>query len=723
MKRSRIGAAVAAFLAVALPSSAQTERFGEEISITEIEIPVQVLRGGDPVRGLTAQDFEVYDDGEEREIAGFRVIDLGRSVPSAPAQPGSTAATEVVEPEGRRVLLLFDLLFSRRHHLERSLQGAEEMLAHQLHPSDRVAVAYLTGGGANLLLGFSRDREEVATALGTLHAILEMRGDDARAGLERLALGSSGQAPPGGDGPARTRVAELAERFGAAAAVAMLGGADPETDPVRSGAFGSGDWLLAESYGDGEVQDDPVTAQFAEVNPFTISATLAADAELSAIRTLTLEMSRLATLLRDVPGQKHMLYFSEGFSPAILTSFTSGIRATALRYVEGLFESLRRGGWTLHAVDVGGVPNPFGEAGFSAEPLFYMAAESGGQLFENYNRIHQATARLMERTSVTYVLTIRPGDLPADGRLHRLEVRLKDRPWRTRVHHRPGYYAPKPASQRSPLERRLDRVDLVLGDQELDELGARSLAAALPASEGLVAVPVVIEIPGHELTADGAVELEVQVYAVDGQGGVQDLWLRNVRLDPAQAGQVRDRGGLRILGALAVPPGQYKLRIMVQDVRAGRLSLASRDLRAGGRDEVMPLDPVIVDRSGEWLELVSLPEGPGALAGHALAMGAAPVVPPVSPSVRSWQELELLVVVAESAPVQIAGRLLDADGRELPAAVRFVDRLPVAESSLSRYLGRVAVADLDPGRYRLEVRAARQGTHDVVRQVTFDVHE
>lgn len=733
MKRSRIGAAVPpALLALALaalPSFAQSGRFGEEISITEVEIPVQVLRDGEPVRGLTADDFEVYDDGVRREIAGFRVIDLGRSVSApAPSSPGETVASP--EPEGRRVLLLFDLLFSRRHHLERSLLGAQEMLARQLHPSDRVAVAYLTGGGANLLLGFSGDRDEIATALETLHAILDMRPEEARAGLARLAQARGGSAASTGDRatgkPTRTAVGELNDRFGAAAAVAMLGGASPEDDPVFSNTFGSGEWPVEGGVGDGEIQLDPVAQRTAPLDPFAIGASLAADAEASAIRTLTVEMGRLATLLRDVPGQKHMLYFSEGFSPSILNSFGSGIRALVLRYVEDLFESLRRGGWTLHAVDVGGIPSALAERGFSADALHYMAAESGGQLYENYNRIHQATAKLMERTSVTYVLTIRPGDLAANGRLHRLEVRLKDRLRGTRVLHRPGYYAPKPAAEKSVLERQLDTVEMVLGDRELDELGAKTLAGVLPAEDGLVPVPVVVEIPGQRLAlrGDRPLDLQVQVYAVDRHGGVQDLWLRRLRLDPTRVGDALAAGGLRVLGALAVPPGEYRLRILVEDRVAGRLSLSSRPLDATGGGDLLPLDPVIVDRSGAWLELVSLPDGPGASAGDVLALGAAPVVPQVSPVVHTWQDVELLVVVDEARPVELAGRLLDEEGRELPVPVRFLERLPVGDGSVSRYLGRVAAADLDPGRYRLEVRAQDvSGADAVARQVSFAVEE
>lgn len=723
------------------------DRFGEEISITEIEIPVQVLRRGEPVRGLSVDDFEVYDAGEPRPIVAFRVIDLSEgSLRTAPGEPGEALPAEP-EPEGRRILLMFDFLFSRRHHLERSLLGSREMLARQLHPSDRIAVAYLTGSGANLVLGFTRDREEVAAALDVVHALIDLRQEDARAAFVRLARmqGLASGPPPAAasqaaddgsrtSGPApRTRAAELNERFGAAAAVALLGGADPETDAARSATFGTSGFLGDATFDDGDAGRDPVVSSASFTDPFDIGRSLAAEGVSSTVKTLTQEMGRLATLLRDVPGQKHMLYFSEGFASNIINNFASGQRALVLRYVEDLFESLRRAGWTLHAVDVGGIPDAFGERGFDADSLHYMAAETGGQLFENYNRIHQATERLIERTSVTYVLTVRPpADLPANGHLRRLDVRVKDAPRGTRVLHRTGYYAPKPTSERSPLERQLDTVDLVLGHREVDQMGSAVLAGALPSEDGLIPVPVVVEVPGEAFRASGGrtVALQIQVYALDEQGGVQDVWLRRLDLERERMSEQLAHGGLRILGSLAVPPGEYRVRVMVRDLASNRMSLTTTPLSiAPGDGGLLPIDPVIVDRSGEWVEVVSLPAGAGGAVERAFSLAAGvapPVVPPVTPTVRSWQGAELLVVVADAAgEVDLTARLLDDQGREIEGSpVRFVDRLPGRDGAVSRYLALVATTDLVPGSYRVEVRASGDpGEPPSTRGVSFRVRE
>lgn len=727
---------------LAVPGAAHAQRFGEEISITEVEIPVHVLRRGEPVRGLTADDFEVFDDGEPREIIGFRVIDLTR-IEEAPGAAAGKDPIAALEAEGRRILLLFDFVFSRPHYLERSLLGTRDLLAEQLHPADRVGVAFLTGSGANLLLGFTRDRTELDAALGVVHSLLDRDDAAVRENVERLARAQGLPAgfAGGEDGETtarktarKTRPAVLTERFGSAAAAAMLGGGSGAlATPEGAHGFGTGVSGRDVSFDDGD-SSGPVAGRVSVTDPFQIGESLAAASETSAVRTLSLEIERVATLLRDVPGQKQMLYLSEGFSSNILNTFASGQRALVLRYLERMFESLRRAGWTLHAVDVEGIPAAFAGRGFDADALFYMANETGGQLFENYNRLHQATRELVERTSVTYVLTIRPGALPANGRLHRLEVRLKDPDRRTRVLHRTGYYAPKPPAARTALEQQLDTVDLLLGKREIEELDARVLAGTLPPADGLVPVPVVLEVPVGSLLEErltGSLDLELQLYAVDSRDGVQDLWLRRLRLDLDDVGETVARGGLRVLGGLALPPGDYRLRALVRDAATGRTSLSTTPLSVpadGGG--ILPLAPVVIDRSGDWLELVALPSGPGATPRDALSLGPTAVVPPVAPVVRRDDWLEFLVVTAGDGDVELSGRLLDSLGREVAASdsVAFIDRIEAEDAGLAqhltRHLGRAVLARLEPGRYRLEVSARGDGKGGTAsRSLAFEVVE
>src|SRR5262245_28492892 len=99
--------------AAAAPPGQQT--FEGTSQVVAVEVPVNVVgRDGEPVRGLTAADFEIYDGGDLQKISSFEVIDL-KSLAAAPAasEPGipvgAPPAPRELPPSARRhFLFLFD---------------------------------------------------------------------------------------------------------------------------------------------------------------------------------------------------------------------------------------------------------------------------------------------------------------------------------------------------------------------------------------------------------------------------------------------------------------------------------------------------------------------------------------------------------------------------------------------------------------------------------------
>ncbi|HEY8022045.1 MAG TPA: VWA domain-containing protein, partial [Thermoanaerobaculia bacterium] len=544
-------AAIAAPAAVAAPppSGAPAPGFGETASVVSVEVPVTVVRGDEPVRGLTAADFALYDDGKPQKITGFEVVDLaapaaGAMAPTAPTAPSAPTAPAIPVAARRHFLFLFDLSFSEPAGLVRAQKAAKGLLRQSMHPSDLVAVAsYSSAEGPRLLLGFSPDRRQAEYAIDTLGAPqLVDRSPDP---LGLLYLTDKG-----------------------------------ETGGAKGADVGGKGADLAGGY-------------FKEI------ARVEVRAERQARRDVVTSMSRslaeLAKRMAGIEGKKYVVYLSQGFDSEFLLGTTdeetvrknqaaaaSGARVeidSDQRYgdtklagdVERMLEQFRRADCTIESVDIGGLQaggdqqarHPGGK-----ESLFTMARATGGDLVENTNDLGGGMAKLLARTSVTYLLSFQPENLVADGRYRPLKVKLSNERLArgARVVARPGYYAPLPYLARSPVERRLAAAGAVLGAPG-GRIATSVLATPLPVAGQAAYVPVVIEIDGPALLAGATTTAQADVfaYALDEQGTVHDHFAQALELDLAKVRGVLARGGVKLYGHFDLAPGRYLLRVLARN--------------------------------------------------------------------------------------------------------------------------------------------------------------
>ncbi len=150
-------AAAAVALLTALAAAAQV---GEKITVNVVEVPVTVVgRDGDPLRGLTAANFELFDDGVRRPVTSVEAVDF--------ATLRTASAVEPINPAARRsFMLLFDLGFSSPTALARAQEAARRFVRDTVQPRDLVAVGTIgPEQGFRLLTAFTTDRDLVAAAL------------------------------------------------------------------------------------------------------------------------------------------------------------------------------------------------------------------------------------------------------------------------------------------------------------------------------------------------------------------------------------------------------------------------------------------------------------------------------------------------------------------------------------------------------------------------------
>src|SRR5436309_8284949 len=127
--------AVAAAWLVAISALAQsTSQTTSTINVHVVELPVSVLDdSGNPVRGLTAANFALFDEKKKQPITSFDAIDFAADAPANAISPMNPAAR-------RSFVLLFDLGFTSPRALARAQDAARRFVTASTGPRDLVAV-------------------------------------------------------------------------------------------------------------------------------------------------------------------------------------------------------------------------------------------------------------------------------------------------------------------------------------------------------------------------------------------------------------------------------------------------------------------------------------------------------------------------------------------------------------------------------------------------------
>lgn len=140
-----------------------TYRFESRVDVIALQVFI-TDKDGRAVGGLTAEDFEVRDEGDTRPIVAVYEVDA-TVPPEATTEPIENAARAASR---RQFLLLFDLSFSSPDGLLRAREAALQFID-ELEPWDLAAVATFSARfGIKILINFTTDRRQLAAAVNNL---------------------------------------------------------------------------------------------------------------------------------------------------------------------------------------------------------------------------------------------------------------------------------------------------------------------------------------------------------------------------------------------------------------------------------------------------------------------------------------------------------------------------------------------------------------------------
>src|SRR5688500_9000178 len=521
--------AVIIILTIGLAVPLFAQRVSEAVQVTLVEVPVTVVdREGKAVTGLTAESFELYDEGKRVPIDYFEVLDLTTAAKTA------DAPSEALPPAAtRHFLLLFDLANSSPGTIGRAAEAATEFVTKELGPRDLGAVATFTAeAGARMITNFTRDRMLLTNAIDTLgHPRYFKVADPLMISATRTAEGTGV--------PADDRRANIDSVY-----------AELTAEQQR----------MAKTTQDNEMRN--------------------------RLRIQFSNMGKVARALDRLRGQKQIILLSEGFDARLVQGREDlGAEATKegdtimagevwkvdseARYgssssatdVRDMGELFRRSDVVLHAIDIKGlrgssdVASATSTRGKSVESLHILTSPTGGTVFKNSNDLGDTFSKMLKQQEVIYLLGFQARSTGKPGKFHTLKVKAANARG-ARVSHRLGYY--EPSGQMTDLEPNLTLAEILMTDAQIDDVVVNLGATTLPGPGGKARIPVVVEIPADGLLQDlkgSKANAQLFLYAFNEKDQVVDFLQERIGLDLDAAGDAVRKGGVRYYGTLRMPPG------------------------------------------------------------------------------------------------------------------------------------------------------------------------
>ncbi|HET9831410.1 MAG TPA: VWA domain-containing protein [Vicinamibacterales bacterium] len=675
MRSSARSAAALAIVASAVAlQHAQTPQSGTQFrgGVEYVQVDARVVdANGEPIRGLTKQDFKVFEDGVAQDVRTFSVVDLPPPAISdasvVPALRPDVATNTRAASRGRTYLIVFDALQVApvRTLLVRKL--LREFIERNIGADDLVGVVSL--GYDRAFENFTHDKARVLATVGAL----------------------IGQAQPS------TAVSEVNDLAARAARISPTHDADVvQSPPLGGGVTDDARQSLRRL---AQIVQQMSTAGEGSNAIVLVSEGLSFD---PTTATQSLTYLEASSLIPDIQR--------------VATAVRLGNVPIYPVYPRGLTDGAE------DAIDAASGADGIGmtmlaEARRQQDNLRVIADDSGGVPIVGTNDLAGGLNRMVRLSSHYYVLGYNSSNTKADGRFHRITVTVT-RP-DARVLSRKGYNAPRAGDAKSasilpgPPGSSAELRDALNAALPVPSLPLSMSVAAFRAANGQsVSAAVVLESSGIEVAevdAKPGALLEMTAVALEGRGVIRNGEHGRIRLAAASDAIDRVRqSGLRWIARLEnLSPGRYQFRGAMSNGSSGQGSVWYDLEIPDFRKTALAMSDVVLSSKSATADRVTVRSDK--------ALATAVPFPPTS--TREFSAADSIAVYAE---------VYDNDGRharEIETSVAIIDdrggekartvEMHSALNGVVRIGTRVALAPLQPGAYTLAVEARQTASRSI----------
>ena len=509
------------------PPQQQRPTFRSGRDLVSVDLVVRD-RSGNIVKGLTAADFEVREDGKPQNISGFSFQEISDAAAAPAGATDLLAGVEermaesaaAVSPKpmtsqdvaGRRLMvLLFDTSSMQPEDVQRAVDSASKYVAEQMSAADLIAVATVSTT-LDVLTDFTGDRAKVAET------------------LTRLGYAEGTATPP-------------AEASTAA------------TDEIEAAA-------------------EAVTAETSDVDMFNN------DVRLRALRTL-------ADALAPLEQKKAILYFSAGMERTgqdnqveLRSTINSAVLAHVSIYpvdTRGL-QAVVPGGDARQASGRGqalfsgrGVAQQFSRLAASQDTLTSLAADTGGRAFTDTNDFGEAFMRVRRDMSAYYLIGYSSTNPEKDGRYRRIQVRVKRDG--LRVEARAGYFAERDFQHTNRGDRETQLQEQLFSPVSSTDLPVMVTGGFFRLAADRYYVPISVGVPGYAVPVKSekeGVSLDILGLVTDEQGRPVGRMRETLKFPPVTGTTLSGKQVLYQSG-VTLPPGRFGVKVIVRENATGKI--------------------------------------------------------------------------------------------------------------------------------------------------------
>ncbi len=518
-----------------------TVKFESTVQLVVVDVTVKD-KSGNPIEGLTANDFNITEDGKAQQIKVFKFQRLEEEVRPSPAlaprpqpkiladQPAAPAVKsltsnqiapsrpgEVKYQDRRLLVMLFDMSSMPIQDQIRAQTAALKFIKSQMTQSDLMAIMTFSND-LKVVQDFTDDRDLLNNT------------------IKKLTIGEGSDLA----GDAST-------------------GADDESD-----------------------NGDAYTADDTEFNIFNTDRKLAA-------------LESAARMLGSLSEKKALVYFASGVSKTgaeneaqLRATINAAIRNNVSFYpidARGLVASAPLGDATKASPGstsmYSGSSARTAQSSFqgSQETLYTLAADTGGKALLDNNDLSMGIQQAQKDISSYYILGYYSSNSKLDGRYRR--IKLSASPALSarigKLDYRQGYFAGKEFRQfnSSDKERQLQEA-LMLGDPMTDLTIAMEVNYFRMARDRYF-VPVTIKVPGSdfELAKHGGAEStkidwigEVKDAKGQTQGNVRDI--SDIKLKGETVAQLA-KTTIAYNTGFTLAPGTYTIKVLARENESGKM--------------------------------------------------------------------------------------------------------------------------------------------------------